>query len=317
MGSVRSVDLPQRDIRFTTTDDGVGIAYWEIGSGTPIVIVNNWAISHAELAWEIPAVASFYIEMAERYRIVRFDPRGTGMSDDPPGGWGVTTPTGAQQGMTTHDMGLDISAVAAASKIATFALMSVGVQGPVCIEYAATHSDAIIGLILCESVAKIESSWQGAGLQMLQALQRAEDELGTELPVSLLDRIVPADEVEQWANIAAQMRRGKNPGPEAFLTQMEWNAESLLGEVVAPTLVLHSRSRDFDTRLQEARKLTVEIPGAQLRIVKGRPHAVLGRPDGCSRRDRRPVAPRAPPTPNWYELYNGRLHRHRRGQPSS
>ena len=269
MGSVRSVDLPQRDIRFTTTDDGVGIAYWEIGSGTPIVIVNNWAISHAELEWAIPALASFYIEMTERYRVVRFDPRGTGMSDDPPGGWGVTTPTGAQQGMTTHDMGLDISAVTAASKLDTFVLMAVGVQGPVCIEYAATHSDAVIGLILCDSVAKHESSWQGAGLRMQQVVFNAEDELGEELPFSMWDRGLLADEADQWAAITQQLR-ARAPGPEAILAQMEWNGESLLGAVVAPTLVLHTRNAEREKeRLSETRKLTAEIPGAQLRIIDG------------------------------------------------
>ena len=58
------VDLPHRDIKFTTTDDGVGIAYWEIGSGMPLVIVNNWTLSHAELEWTLPSVVSFYIELA-------------------------------------------------------------------------------------------------------------------------------------------------------------------------------------------------------------------------------------------------------------
>ncbi len=35
--SLQIVDLVQPDIQFTTTEDGVGIAYWEIGSGPPLV----------------------------------------------------------------------------------------------------------------------------------------------------------------------------------------------------------------------------------------------------------------------------------------
>ena len=154
VGSVRSVDLPQRDIRFTTTDDGVGIAYWEIGEGKPVVVIQNFGLSHAELEWTVPSIRSFYSAMAERYRLIRFDPRGIGMSDDPPGGWGAESSTGTQAGMSTHEMGLDIEAVARAAELDSFALMAVSVQGPVGIEFAATH-DAVTELILCQAMANV------------------------------------------------------------------------------------------------------------------------------------------------------------------
>ena len=32
------MDLPRPDIQFTTTEDGVAIAYWEIGSGPPFIL---------------------------------------------------------------------------------------------------------------------------------------------------------------------------------------------------------------------------------------------------------------------------------------
>ena len=133
------MDHPHRNIRFTTTEDGVDIAFWEIGEGKPVVIIHNFGISHAELEWGVPSLASFYMAMAERSRVLRFDPRGGGLSGDPPGGWGAVTESGAQQGMSTREMGLDIEAVAAALELDGFALLGVTVQGPVAIEYAATH----------------------------------------------------------------------------------------------------------------------------------------------------------------------------------
>jgi hypothetical protein len=39
------VDHPQRDIRFASTEDGVDIAFWEIGEGKPVVILNNWVLA--------------------------------------------------------------------------------------------------------------------------------------------------------------------------------------------------------------------------------------------------------------------------------
>jgi len=45
------VDYPHRNIRFTSTDDGVDIAFWEIGEGKPLLIIQNFGLSHAELEW--------------------------------------------------------------------------------------------------------------------------------------------------------------------------------------------------------------------------------------------------------------------------
>ncbi len=67
--------------------------------------------------------------MAERYRLIRFDPRGIGLSGDPPGGWGAESATGVQAGMSTREMGLDIEAVSKALELDSFVLMAIAVQG--------------------------------------------------------------------------------------------------------------------------------------------------------------------------------------------
>ncbi len=263
------MDLPHRDIRFATTDDGVGIAFWEIGSGMPLVIANSWSISHAELEWTVPSVASFYVELAERYRLIRFDPRGIGLSDDPPGGWEAVTSSGAQQAMSTHEMGLDISAVAKACGLDSFALMAVVVQGPVAIEYAATHPDSVTPLILCDAVAKIDSSYLDPFIRGQMAIAQSERELGVDLPVTMWERLVPGDELAEWANLIRHARSRQRLFKTGPLAQMEWNAEPFLGSVVAPTLVLSARNPDFDF-LSTARRLAAGIPRSQLRVVNGK-----------------------------------------------
>jgi pimeloyl-ACP methyl ester carboxylesterase len=180
------VDQPSRTIRFTTTDDGVAIAFWEIGKGDPIVILNNLSISHSELEWTVPSIASFYTNLAKRYRVIRYDPRGYGLSGEPPGGSGATTSSGAQQGTTTGEMGLDISAVAAALDLDTFTLMAVAVQGPVAIEYAATHPQ-VTNLILCSSLAAVATSFIASWLDAAKALQIASQ--GTGPSFNIFERI--------------------------------------------------------------------------------------------------------------------------------
>ncbi len=254
---------PHRNIRFTTTEDGVDIAFWEIGEGKPVIILNNFGISHAELEWTVPSLADFYMEMARRYRVIRFDPRGLGLSGEPPGGWDAVSPSGAHLGMSTHGMGLDISAVAAALGIDSFALMGNSVQGPVAIEYVATHPE-VTELILCDSFAAVAAGFLVATLRAQAAISAIEAETGEQV-FTIWERVARPGEVEQLVNLAhVNDARTVSARP----TQMEWDAEDLLVEISVPTLIISTRSDLVDT-LPDARHLAAGIAGSQLQVVDG------------------------------------------------
>ena len=264
VGSFLLVDHAHRNIRFTRTEDGVSIAFWEIGEGRPVVILNNFGLSHAELEWTVPSIASLYTDLAERYRVIRFDPRGTGLSGEPPGGWGAIAPSGVQQGMSTREMGFDISAVAAATRIDDFALMALSVQGPVAIEYAATHSE-VTALILCESFAAVANSYVAPLTKANVELSRISAATGQSF--SIWEKVVPASEAYQVVNL---VKHSAPPGTEeaGTLAQMEWDAGSLLAEVSVPTLILSTRDTEID-RLPDSRHLAAEIGNSQLRVLDG------------------------------------------------
>ncbi len=267
LGSFRFVDHPHRTIRFTSTEDGVDIAFWEIGEGKPVVIIQNLSLSHAELEWTVPSIASFYTDMAERYRVIRFDPRGIGLSGEPPGGWVAVSSSGAHPGMSTHGMGLDISAVVSALEIDSFALMGVSVQSPVAIEFAATHPE-VTELILCEGVASTSDSWLGPTLRTQLALGRMEDETG-EAVFTVWERVAPPDEFDQLINLVRSASLLSKPGYGGDLAQLEWDAEPFLAEISIPTLILRGRDTDFVDTLPDARHLAAGIRDSQLRVVDG------------------------------------------------
>ncbi|HEV3365509.1 MAG TPA: alpha/beta hydrolase, partial [Acidimicrobiia bacterium] len=57
------------------------IAYQVVGEGDiDIVLVSGW-ISHLEVDWEGPVFARFLRRLASFSRLIRFDKRGTGLSD--------------------------------------------------------------------------------------------------------------------------------------------------------------------------------------------------------------------------------------------
>ena len=261
------MDYPHRDIRFTTTEDDVSIAYWEIGEGKPVVILNNWSISHAEMEWSVPSMASFYMDMAEKYRVIRFDPRGNGLSGEPPGGWGAVSESGGHQAMSSREMGFDISAVATALGLDTFALLAMTVYGPVAIEYAATHSE-VSEVILCDSFAAVASSWIVLAIDAQVAVTQIEADTGQIF--SVWQEIVPSDEYEYVLKL---VRHNRVLGA-GLAEQREWDAEPFLGRISVPTLILNNRKYLEDTTntrgsMGDARHLAAAITDSQLRVVEG------------------------------------------------
>src|SRR5690348_10296337 len=60
--------------------DGVHIAFQVMGSGPDLVYVPGW-VSHLELEMENVLSRRFYEALATFRRLIRFDKRGTGLSD--------------------------------------------------------------------------------------------------------------------------------------------------------------------------------------------------------------------------------------------
>ncbi|HSM02380.1 MAG TPA: adenylate/guanylate cyclase domain-containing protein [Acidimicrobiia bacterium] len=254
------------DVRYVSTDDGVSLAYWELGQGQPLVLVHNFSFSHAELEWRVPTLASFYRELAERYRVVRFDPRGIGLSGDPPGGWGTTSDAGIQRGMSTVEMALDIEAVAGALGLVEFALLAVGPLVPVAIVFAATRPASVTELILWNGIAKIEGSYLDPTVRTGQAVR----DLGlppSERPRFAIGSWAPADELARLKALvdAAVGRYFSQPMP----VQSAWDAEPYLGQVSSRTLVVCSPNEELnrDKVFADSRQLATTIPQARLRII--------------------------------------------------
>ncbi len=59
------------------------IAYQVTGSGPVDVVMAPGTVSHLDLDWESPPRASFFESLSRFCRLIRFDKRGTGLSDRP------------------------------------------------------------------------------------------------------------------------------------------------------------------------------------------------------------------------------------------
>src|SRR3989304_5367736 len=68
-------------IQYAKTSDGVSIAYWTLGEGVPLVhLPPMLPFSHIQREWQNPDFGRWYKRLAQRVMLVRYDARGTGMS---------------------------------------------------------------------------------------------------------------------------------------------------------------------------------------------------------------------------------------------
>ena len=62
--------------------------------------------------------------------------------------------------------------------------MAASSQGPAAIEFAARHPERLIGLVLCNAMAKVEGSWLDAPIRTLAAMSEVEKDAGVAVPVN-------------------------------------------------------------------------------------------------------------------------------------
>jgi class 3 adenylate cyclase len=165
-------------------------------------------------------------------------------------------------------MGLDIDAVALALELERFALLALPVQGPVAIEYAATHQ-RVSHLILCDSMANIATGWIGPLLRIGIRMEDIEADYGGAV-FNSWERVGPYEEVAELMKLSRASDARAVPGIFAR-SQLEWDAERSLAEIAIPTLILVTPGDDQVDPRPDARHLAAKIAGSELCGLRGGP----------------------------------------------
>jgi pimeloyl-ACP methyl ester carboxylesterase len=255
-------------VRYTTSD-GLHIAYQVSGGGDLDIVLVAGFVTHLEIDWVDPRHAHFLHRLGRMGRLIRFDKRGTGMSDRPSGLPDLET--------RMHDVLAVMDAVG--SQRALVCGYSEG--GPMAILLAATHPERVSSLVLYGSYAK--RTWAPAypWAQTEQARQAYTDELvaSWDWERDFRMRCPSADPaMQQWW--AQRMRAAATPSTIQAIVDMNSlvDVRDILPAVRVPTLVLH-RKGDHMFQIGEAEYIAERIPGATLQLLDGADHFVSGDPD--------------------------------------
>ncbi|GAG19645.1 unnamed protein product, partial [marine sediment metagenome] len=129
-------------IQYAKTKDGVSIAFWTLGEGMPVVFTPMIPWSHIQREWQWPGYRAFYERLMQGRNLVRYDSRGSGLSDRD-----VT-----DFSLEAHL--LDLEAVVDRLGLKRFALFASMTAGPAAIAYAARHPQRLSHLLLWASYAR-------------------------------------------------------------------------------------------------------------------------------------------------------------------
>ena len=256
----------KQEIRFCTTKDGVQIAYAVVGNGPVLVKAPNW-MTHLEYEWETPVWRHWWQELARDYTVVRFDQRGSGLSD-----WNI--PEATFESWVT-----DLEAVIEATAVEEFALLGVSQGGPAAIEYAVRHPERVSKMVLYGAYSR-GSLYRGRSPEEHRALVTLTREgWGRDNAAyrqMFTSQFMPGATAEQmqWFN---ELQRISTTGANAARVQeigSHINVVDRLHLVQAPTLVIHARG-DARVPFDEGRQLASLIPNAYLVPLDSSNHLTL------------------------------------------
>ena len=239
------------EVRFCTTDDGVRIAYCVEGDGPHLVccpdVIGSFALDHL-----IDDQMGFWRELWRGRRLVRYDMRGTGLSqrdvDD-----------------VSHDaLVRDLDAVVRASGAQQFTLWGSTLSGPRAIAYAATHTEMVRRLVLHRTFARASDVMSEDQVRNFAELARVNWKMAAQVFADLPVRHELPEAGVHQAQLYVQSTSGEFVARLLMTGFASTDVTGLLPNLRVPTLVLH-RSDDPMFAFRIAQDLAAKIPQARLR----------------------------------------------------
>jgi pimeloyl-ACP methyl ester carboxylesterase len=259
----------EQHIRYCTSADGTRIAYAVAGKGPPLVRAGT-VMGHLEREWESALWSHPLRRLAKRHLLVRYDARGTGLSD-------------RQAADLSNDRNVeDLAAVVDAAGLERFALLGSAQGGGVAIRYAAEHPERVSHLVLHATYARGRRhrgnlKGQREAIETIDTVIRHGWDSDNPayrnfvaslcLPNATADQLHEFNELQRACADAQSIRR---------IAEVQWdlNVTDALPRVQSPTLVLHCRDDAF-APFEMGQELAARIPGARLVPIDGKNHLLI------------------------------------------
>jgi pimeloyl-ACP methyl ester carboxylesterase len=199
------------------------------------------------------------VELSRRFRLVRYDERGCGLSD-----WDVSR-------FAFDDWVDDLETVVDTAGLDRFPLLGLSQGGPVAIAYAVRHPERVSHLVLMGAFAQgrrkrarssEELELNEARIDMVRLAWGRPDPTYRQMFVS---RFLPEGTQDEWRAFDELQRRSTSTANAwRFLAEFsDIDVSDLAPQMTVPTLILAGR-REPDDAFEQSRVLASLIPGSRL-----------------------------------------------------
>jgi class 3 adenylate cyclase len=240
-------------IQYAQTEDGVSIAFAVLGRGSPLLWCPDLPNTHVRLEWHHPGHRRVYELLMQGRTLIRFDPRGHGLSDR------------KIEDFSLDKRLLDMLAVVEALGLKQFDLMAPARGGPLAITYASRYPERVPHLILWNTFA--------AAREQLETPRRFVDELLSRDWVLFTENVSAyalgwGDEATRYAEFMRACVTHET-AKVIYRAIDKDDVGTLLPQIRAPTLVIqHDGLRDRTVEM--GRNLAARIKDARLVVIKGK-----------------------------------------------
>ena len=242
-------------VRYVTTADGVSIAYWALGRGPPLVQLPGLPHSHIGVEWETPERRRGYELAATARTMVRYDGRGTGLSQRD------------VDHFSLEALMADLDAVVGDLGSRPVTLYGVVNTCPVAIAYAARYPEAVSHLILWCPVVDGSVHLANPRLRAARQVMETDWEMFSETVAHSLVGWSESDAARRFAHL---VRVGITQDTIRVMVPAlhQLNVWDELPRVRCPTLVLYRPELPL-LPPGTAERVAATIPDAQLALFEG------------------------------------------------
>lgn len=260
------VPHPDAVTRYAANGD-LSLAYQVFGRGErELLLVTGWVLP-MELAWDDPGYAAFLARLGERFRVLLWDKRGTGLSDRLPPG---ELPS-VEERMT------DLTAVMDAAGFERPDVLGLSEGAVLACVLAASHPERTRSLTLyggwARTIAHDDYPWGATAEQHQRLVGLVREHWGD--AARLLRYWAPDSQHDAQLRAwwARALRLGASPTAAVQWLRMmaDFDIRSVLPSIRVPALVLH-RVGDVIVPAGNGRYLARRIPGAEYVELPGADH---------------------------------------------
>jgi pimeloyl-ACP methyl ester carboxylesterase/DNA-binding CsgD family transcriptional regulator len=257
----------QQRIAFVRSKDQTNIAYAQSGNGPPLVRAGTW-LTHVHHDWESPVWAHWLKFMSARHTLVRYDPRGCGLSQSD------------VKNISFGDWVDDLEAVVDKLQLERFPLFGMSQGAAVAAAYAIRHPERVSKLVL---YAPLVTGWHGKSNAISKQWQAMEQlvlsgwgEPNMAFPSMFAHLFLPqsSPETKMWYAELQRKSASKEVASRFIRVLSELSFFPQIKRIAVPTLVIQiAREQVIDP--QSVAGIAAEIPGSEFVSIDSANHILL------------------------------------------